>query len=563
MLFIVTGCFYYSLFYNYGYNIADEGYVALIAEKIFYGEIPFKDIEIGYNIMWYYPISWLFALTGVNFNLIKIYFLTIALASSLFSYALLLRLTSNKLLGLLAGISVLFFPGTIHKTYIPFLIISGLYTLFLYDFKTSLLSRKNFIALLIQGIYLALAHLIRPDIGNIYTLIFFFYHTGGASFLYLQQQKLTIFLVLLSNITLIFTVFILSTLPFIWHARAHNYYDRFIVKYYINLDYLVSSVNPIILPGTGVNQVKPNDELNSGHTQQKDNFTTAEAGTLLQRAQIYSFFDHDADKTFIFLTYCPVFIFAFVLLYLITKCIKAGIILRRAPAEFISDYLCLTAILIGALSSFPQFFFFRPDFAHLSQFMPGFIIFNLYFLYILISEKQPKHRFRIWCNLSFFFIILFTLYISVYAFSYKSSLSLRTERNYNFQPGKGINVYLNSSEFKGLNELYIKIREVVDPKEYLLCFPYSPGINFMTDRPTFQKKLYVDDSILITQPHWLEEMQQEIEEKKPKMIMISDWAINGTEISRFRNWARPLYTYITKQYSNTGEIMGFQLFVRE
>ena len=29
-----------------------------------------------------------------------------------------------------------------------------------------------------------------------------------------------------------------------------------------------------------------------------------------------------------------------------------------------------------------------------------------------------------------------------------------------------------------------------------LCFPYCPGVNFITDRPTFLYFLYVDDAIL-------------------------------------------------------------------
>jgi hypothetical protein len=85
----------------------------------------------------------------------------------------------------------------------------------------------------------------------------------------------------------------------------------------------------------------------------------------------------------------------------------------------------------------------------------------------------------------------------------------------------------------------------------------------MADRPTFQKHLYVDDSFLIVNPWWLKQMQEDIEQKKPKMILISDWAINGTEISRFKNWARPLYTYIEDHYFNHGEIMSFQIFVLE
>lgn len=46
------------------------------------------------------------------------------------------------------------------------------------------------------------------------------------------------------------------------------------------------------------------------------------------------------------------------------------------------------------------------------------------------------------------------------------------------------------------------------------------GINFVADRPTFQKSLYIDDAVLISRPNWLADLRDEISTKKPKVIMI-------------------------------------------
>ena len=43
----VIGCLYYGSYYNYFFNWADEGSVALIAERLANGERPFVDVETG------------------------------------------------------------------------------------------------------------------------------------------------------------------------------------------------------------------------------------------------------------------------------------------------------------------------------------------------------------------------------------------------------------------------------------------------------------------------------------------------------------------------------------
>ena len=126
---------------------------------------------------------------------------------------------------------------------------------------------------------------------------------------------------------------------------------------------------------------------------------------------------------------------------------------------------------------------------------------------------------------------------------------------------KGIDVRLSADEYNVIKRVVGLVKENSKPDEFVLCFPYCPGINFLADRPTFQKSFYIDDAVLNNDPLWLEQMRQDIATRKPKVIVINDWNINGTEISRFRNWARPLYNAIKLTYRLQDTYMGYEIFL--
>lgn len=71
----VTGCLYYGSYYNYFFNWADKGSVALIAERLANGERPYLDVEIGYGVLWFHPIAFLFKVFGVKFLVVRAWFI--------------------------------------------------------------------------------------------------------------------------------------------------------------------------------------------------------------------------------------------------------------------------------------------------------------------------------------------------------------------------------------------------------------------------------------------------------------------------------------------------------
>ena len=552
VLLVTIAYFYYGAFYNYSFNLSDEGSVALISEKLYKGERPYLDITLGYGLLWFYPIVFLFKLFGIKFYLIRIYFLVLAFTSSLFAYALLLRLTEKHVIALVVALLVLLFPGVLFQTYIPFLVISGAYIIFLYDVKTNKARINPWLALFINGTYLSFAFLIRGDIATIYTLIFLLYHSLSAvqlAIIECDQKKLIIVPVRFFSII---TIVVITALPFALHAKVNGYLDGFLSQYSHFAVQLVVKVHDryFLHPKT--------DALPAVGTLLTDNHP---AGTLLQKPDISSFFSAEGPHALLFVTYFPLVIFIFIWWYL-----GIGFFVNRLNAQKLADFIgertYLLILSLCAFSTFLQFFVWRPDMPHFSGFMPGFMILLAYFLFILGQRKAkvtgiitlPRPAFYGLCFFSAIFLIAF---VSVY----EEGLLLRENRDFRLQMEKGIDVRLTKEEYEGITRLVTLVKENSKPGEFVLCFPYRPGINFIADRPTFQNSLYVDDAILNTNPMWLEKMWHDISVRKPKVIVIDNWAINNTEISRFHNWARPLYLEILKSYRLQDKFDAYEVFV--
>ncbi|MEI7869565.1 MAG: hypothetical protein WCI11_16875 [Candidatus Methylumidiphilus sp.] len=577
--------FYYGAFFNYSFNLADEGSVALISERLYKGERPFVDVSVGYGLLWYYPIVGLFKLFGVKFYLIRIYFFVLAFVSSLFTYALLLQLTQKKVIALSVALLVLIFPGLMYQTYIPLLVISGAYVLFLFDVKTLKSTINPWLALFLNGIYLSFAFLIRGDIATVYTLLFFLYHSLSVLQACIREGSPKKLLIAPIRFLGIVIIIFITALPFSLNAKANGYLDAFLNHYSQFSKALVSVIHnryflhsqTNALPADGTFQtVALNDTLalpaatlsDVGTLQtlalaelatlQIDDFP---AGTLLQKLGISSFFSAEGPHAFLVVTYFPIFIFLSIWLYLglgfFSQCFCS-----RKLADFIGERTHLLILSLCAFSTFPQFFVWRPDMPHFSEFMPGFMILLAYFLFILGQRNTatvgvvsvPRPVFYFLCLLSTIFLIAF---VSVY----EEGLIIRKNRDTRLQMEKGIDVWVSSDEYKVITRVVALVKENSKPDEFVLCFPYCPGFNFIADRPTFQHSFYVDDSVLNSDPSWLEQMRQDIAIKKPKVIVISDWAINGTEISRFRNWAKLLYDEITQNYRLLDKIMGHEIFL--
>jgi hypothetical protein len=107
-----------------------------------------------------------------------------------------------------------------------------------------------------------------------------------------------------------------------------------------------------------------------------------------------------------------------------------------------------------------------------------------------------------------------------------------------------------------------------EPGEWVVCYPYQPGYNLMTGRPTYERELYLDNATAPWDPvtglrrNWSREAIRRIEQKRPAVIVIDERAINRIEDSRFSRWAAPVYQYVQANYQSAGVFDTIEVYAR-
>jgi hypothetical protein len=126
------------------------------------------------------------------------------------------------------------------------------------------------------------------------------------------------------------------------------------------------------------------------------------------------------------------------------------------------------------------------------------------------------------------------------------TIAARQNRKTLFEGANGARVYEQKKTVAWMNELLRLIRERSRPEDYLVAYPYHPSFNVIADRPTYEKRIYIDD--VEARPGWGKKAIKDINDYRPAIIIVSDWDVNGTEASRFRNFANDVYLHIRANY---------------
>jgi hypothetical protein len=126
------------------------------------------------------------------------------------------------------------------------------------------------------------------------------------------------------------------------------------------------------------------------------------------------------------------------------------------------------------------------------------------------------------------------------------TIAAARKRSYEVVADNGVRVFVKRRERPWLQDLHDTIVRYASPDEWVVTFPYSPTINFMTNRRSYFKDLYVDNAT--AGRNFMQEKLAEIERFRPAVIVVDQRDINGTEFSRFKNWAAPTYDYIRSHY---------------
>jgi hypothetical protein len=477
---------------------------------------------------------------------------------------------------------VLAVPGQLFRNYMAFLVMLNM-ALFL---KAFLLPCKNKIERLlwmtVSGAALGLTFLVRIDLGFFLSIIFL-----GLALLSpwikdfpAQSEKKVSFcsraLWTLAGLALAIVAAVALHIP-VYKDAVHRSFSTPFLQQYQQYPHMVLAQERNLLnflkksPDSKVDQTTTPVEAAPVVTSKTTEALQAQEKTTLARR---SFKAHKMSERLMALNlYFPILL-SFLLMvmagsYLFSSQHK---VLSRTKNDLqasslnhqrLSPSLLLLTCLGCSLTLFPQYFFWRPDMVHLSEFMvPMSTTTLIATIFALDAYKKAGRLSRIFIILFCFSSIagLLLYYNNGFQSQSTGGIAISQHRTVEFSGANGVHVKLTPQEFQEASAIYQSVIQHSKPGEYVICYPYNPEINFMTNRPSYRHNLYIDD---LTAPDDFDLItQEEIEKYHPAVIVITDWPINGTEHSRFTHWAAGAYEYIRSHYVADYEQGIIHVFVR-
>ncbi len=559
-LLVLGAVAYFGQYYDHGFNVGDEGSVVLITERLLAGERPYLDVELGYGLLWFYPLALLFKMTGVSFIATRIYFLLLALVTSLLALLAIRKQTGSSSLAAAVALLILAFPGTLHKTYIPLIVVANICCLPLLGNDRRVLDRSE---ILTAGLVAAVSYHIRPDLGLSAALVLVTILTIqaliGPSDKWQRLRQMGRMAVWFGVAALV------PTAPLLLIARHQGFTEAFLDLLWQPVLSLLEIVGNIGSRGIDLFDLVSRTQVAwAAPVQAPESPPSPDVGIPLARIPLTAVWQ-GPGRDLAILTYLPLLTLA-----LIAGCIGYRMIrgVARGQSSAVRDALGVAAALGLAYSAYPQFFLFRPDAAHLSQFMPGYVV----LVGICLGRwllPMPADRARASPTLlaRWAAVGVGILHLGFYAWfalhqPSTGTIAMARGRTERFHGANGVDVAVRPGQWKLLTRVTRVVEESTSDGDVVLCFPYCPGFNVVTRRPTFMRRLYVDDGMLILEPGWQQRTIEWIEIGQAPLIIIQDWAPNGTDISRFKNWATEVMAHLAASYELVDRVGGTRFYRR-
>jgi hypothetical protein len=557
---------YYGLYYRSGLNFSGEGgTVAIVAMRLLEGQRPIVDTFLGYNVMWFYPVSWLFKLTGPDYTALRIFFFSLCTLTGVLAFLVVRRVSGNGCYSVLIALGPVLIPGMLFRNYMAFIVMLNMLVLLeAWVFEQSKRLRQ-ICWMTAAGAVLGLTYLLRIDLGAFFTAM-----TAGLFVLYPfgQKEGFARRLRLAAGGAMVTAMMFCAThAPIYFDAVRRGYADAFVAQYTSWLGmvrYLASQEMakqlPSPKPASAVAEPdspaeeripvesKPrNRDVDSNGYLQKRSVTD-----VLGAATLY-------DRAFALATYLPVL--AALLIVIAAGPLLIGSLLRsNFPLR--TDCLALLVSTGSALTLFPQYFFFRPDTPHLSEFMAPFLVAMGCALWVALRWSRKSRMAAVYFALLFSLCSLDAAVYFFHAFPKESSGSIaaRKKRKFELAAENGVRVRLKAREREEIAELCRVIGTYTKPTDYIVCYPYAPTINFMTGRPSYEYNLYVDNAHNVSD--FFRDTMAEVARYRPAAILIDNRAMNQTEDSRFFNWAPETYQWIKSHYAYAGTFRRQEIYLR-
>ncbi len=562
---VFAGLVYYSQCYDCGFNTGDEGALVLLTMRLLEGELPYAEIQLGYGLLWYYPVALLFKITGTSFIATRVYFLSLAVICSLLAFLTTRKATPVMAVAINVGLLNLALPGDLQNIYLPLVVLANMLAVIRIDLERPELDHGQ---LFVAALVAAVSWHFRAELALCAAVVLVAILIAHA--ISHPPKRWLGSLARLS--ALLGGAALLPTLPLILIAASQGFLKAFLM---FNLwPFRVLTQIPTLIRTGAFIELEP---VESGAPAEAGAGALETPGTTLARFPVSAAWEGGPQQIFAILTHLPLLTMAMIA---VIACIRMWRRRREGRPVTGNDTTGVLALLGLVLSAFPQFFLFRPEPGHLSFFMPGYVAlaavcFGRWVLpspatapvetTATVEATAVQAGFRRFGRLAFAGLLIthVGLYF-LYCVNLPTAGSLlawcrgRTER---FLGANGVDVAVSPSERHMFTEVTRLVQHHSDEDDYLLCFPFGPGWNVMTDRPTFLPTLYVDDSQMAS--HWQKLTIAGIEREKPPLILIDNWPINGTEISRFKNWATDMMDHLAAEYLLLEKFGTVEIYLRK
>jgi hypothetical protein len=556
---------YYSSYALSGVDLGGEGgTIAVIAERLLHGQKPFVDTFLGYNVLWFYPIEVLFKIFGPNFLVVRIFFFTLSIATAMLAFRCVQRATRQPWLALLAGLILVLVPGMQFRNYLGFYGVLNFY-LVLEAYVLPHRRRARFAWIIAAGIVLGLTLLTRVDVGVFAAVV----HFGTIALIWIAclQPMRELWCITVRGLIAVPALVLAVHAPVVWQAHTAGFEAGFWQQYGVWASDMnnrlvrfqaMTAAAPTPAPATPLTKEPP--AAPDARAAKKAAADNRGVRPLPNPADM--FLNHNGrTRLLVFNIYYPVVSGT---LMVIGACL---LLLNGWLRREVSRRYDAAVMLVGLASSlvlFPQYFFFRPDPQHVSEMMCVWIPAGACGLGIAMNQirvaNRPSRWF--WILYSALSLVHGGLYIHYGLYQpWMGSIGRKIGAEKYFQAQNGVSGYVPAIDWAEYQQLYQTVTGASKPGEYVICVPYLPTINFMTDRPSYLYNLYVDNAT--RSADFDQQMIAGIERYQPAVIAISDEAINEFSDSRFSVWALPTLAYVREHYRFAGTFVGVEVYVRE
>lgn len=560
---------YYSQYYRSGLNLGGEGGTAgVIALRLMEGQRPIVDTFLGYNVMWFYPIVWLFQWTGPDYIALRIYFFVICTFSALLGFGVLARFTRSGLFALAVSVLLVLMPGMIFRNYLPFLAVLNMYLLLHAYVFSGISTGWRLVWMTLAGAALGLTFLIRVELGIFFSII-----NLGLVVLFpfaVRGQIVDRLKLAFGGLVLAIIMVFATHVPVYLDAKNRGFDKSFLEQYVSWIGLLRSKFDMEVVASPKAVATPQATQTESPTPAQITDSPVANSATSgsddgeLQRQPLGNLWKLPSiyDRTFVAITYLPVLLSILILGVFGTVFLLA---LRKGDARFHENTLAVLTCLGCSLTLFPQYYFFRPDTPHLSEFMVPFLV-TLGCVIWQMVRWTISVRVVVLKVSCLVVVVLSLTNASLYVYHSMPKESAGTiaaarKRTYEFQAENGVRVLLKRREKEDYQKIYDIIQKHSKPDEYVVCYPYSPTINFMTNRRSYEHNLYVDNAT--ASPRVRENILLGIQGKHPAIIIIDNRDINQFDSSRFAVWASRAYDYIKVNYNHLGTFRRQEIYARQ